>query len=322
VEEHTGAVLSAAFSPDGATVLTSGADGRTRLWPVGEEGSCLDTSSDEVRAAAFTALGERVVTRRNDGLLSVRDLRTGAVVAALEGRARAATAAFDPEGARLAIVLGDNVGRVTDARTGAPIAELTGHTEPLYSMAFSRDGGRVVTSCGDTTARVWDAGAGGELAVLGTEAWDAALSPDGRRAVTLGRYRTVRLWDVDARREIAALKGHTDDVTFAAFSSGGALLITGSDDGTARLWDGVTGEAVASLEGHDKVSSVAFSNDDASVLTADKAGVVRVRDLSPDPRSPEEVDRLIRERLGLELVDGKVRPLQRQATPSEAPAAS
>ena len=69
VMEHKGQVLSAAFSPDGAYLVTASADGTAQLWDAtsGEPLSVLVGHTAEVFSAAWSADGVRVVTAGGDG---------------------------------------------------------------------------------------------------------------------------------------------------------------------------------------------------------------------------------------------------------------
>ena len=47
------------------------------------------------------------------------------------------------------------------------------------------------------------------------------------------------------------LEGHYGNVTTAAFSPAGRIIVSGSTDNTIRLWDTVTGKERQKLDGHD-----------------------------------------------------------------------
>jgi WD40 repeat protein len=83
---------------------------------------------------------------------------------------------------------------------------------------------------------------------------------------------------------VATLKGHAAAITALAFSPDGTMLASGSADFTVRLWKVPSGDPIRTLGGvsggpTSKVTSVAWSPDDASLLTdADKTYLWRVAD--------------------------------------------
>ena len=133
----------------------------------------------------------------------------------------------------------DKTARLWDAKSGQEIAVLKEHTDQVLSAAFSPDGRRVVTASNDNTARLWDAESGkrspsSRAIRVGAE---RRVQPGWRRVVTASDDNTARLWDAASGSEIAVLKGHTRQVSSAAFSPDGQRVVTASDDKTARLWD-------------------------------------------------------------------------------------
>jgi WD40 repeat protein len=154
---HRGAVMTAAYSPDGRRVLTASRDGTARVWSVASGKPLLTLRGDKgFNAAAYSSTGKRIVT-------------AGA----------------------------DRVGRIWDARTGKELLELAGHTKALTSAAFSPDGSRVVTASNDKTARVWDARTGKLIAVLTDATGpvtSAAFGPGGRTLVTASADGKARLY--------------------------------------------------------------------------------------------------------------------------------
>ena len=279
---HNGAVVAAAFSPDGTRVVTESRDNTARLWDA-RTGAPLATLSGHTNSAAFSPDGTRVLTASDDDAARLWDARTGAALATLSGHTGAVySAAFSPDGTRIVTASRDNTARVWDARTGAALATLSGHTNRVHSAAFSPDGTRVVTASDDDTARLWDARTGAPLATLfghTDPVYSAVFSPDGTRVVTASFDRTARLWDARTGAPLATLSGHTDQVYSAAFSPDGTRVVTASQDKTSRLWDAWTGAALATLSGHtDGVNSAAFSPDGTRVVTASQDKTSRLWD--------------------------------------------
>ena len=111
---HAGAVLQAAFSPDGTRIVTASQDGTARLW-------------DAASGAPVSA------TLKHDGWVN--------------------HAAFSPDGTRIVSASRDGTARVWDAASGAPVGAALKHDSVVYHAAFSPDGTRIVTASGDRTDR-------------------------------------------------------------------------------------------------------------------------------------------------------------------------
>ena len=115
---HRNWVWSAAFSPDGARVVTASYDYTTRVWDAasGKELALLaDDSSprNQMNTAVFSPNGKRIITASEDGIV-----------------------------------------RIWDANTGQKIAALNNHAKGVHSAQFSPDTTQVVTASSDFTARI------------------------------------------------------------------------------------------------------------------------------------------------------------------------
>ncbi len=97
---------------------------------------------------------------------------------------------------------------------------------------------------------------------------------------SLDHIREVPIALADAlfnRRELAVLRGHGGGVNCAAFSPGGARIVTASEDKTAWIWNAENGSKMAVLRGHEGgVNSAAFSPGGARIVTASKDSTARI----------------------------------------------
>jgi WD40 repeat protein len=283
--QHDEAVLSAAFSPNGAWAVTASADKTARIWdaatgaPIGKP----LRHEDWVFCASFSREGARVATASADYTARVWDAATGTPLGKpLQHDGVVVGAAFSPDGALVATASDDGTAGVWDAASGAPIGKPLQHERHVNTVAFSPNGAWLVTASEDKTAQVWDAATGAPIgAALRHEGTvnSAAFSPDGGRVVTASRDKAARAWDAATGAPIGQPMQHEDSVNAAAFSPDGALVVTASDDNTARLWDAATGAAISRpLQHQGVVNSAAFSPDGARVLTASNDKTVRVWD--------------------------------------------
>ena len=148
-----------AFSPDGATLATTGGEGkRIRLWDV------------------ETARHEATLAGHLWDVVSV---------------------AFSPDGATLASGSGDGTVRLWSVANGLHTATLEGHGDWVYSVAFSPDGSLLASGARDGEVRVWDVATGRHKVTLPHRSlvYYLAFSPDGA-TLAGGGGSEVRLWDV------------------------------------------------------------------------------------------------------------------------------
>ena len=240
-----GVVHFAAFSPDGARLVTVAAnisvspDTTVRIWDIsGGHEIAVQKTSYGVHSAAFSPDGARVVTAIPDGTAHIWDVSGSRELAILEGHERdVVDVAFSPDGKRLATASKDKTARLWDAGSGREVFVLD-HSDAVNSVAFSPDGMRLVTGSNDDKARIFDAASGGEIAALQhpDDVLDANFSGDGTRVVTASYDRNARLWELGSGEEVAVLTGHGAPIHSAAFSPDGERVFTAAQDGTVRIW--------------------------------------------------------------------------------------
>lgn len=284
VLEHDEPVTSAAFSPDGASVVTSSGDGGIRVWSV-EEGGVVETYRHDGPALGASFTGDSdILSWSSDGSARIWGPDGSAVVA--RHGAPVAAAAVDPSGAVIATAGMDGTARLFDARTGELLHVLP-QEKPVTGVAFSPDGSLLITAGRERVSRIWNVESGELVHELDEHrgvVTSASFTPDGALAVTTSADGGARVWDVETGVRTAIFTEHANPVGDATFSPDGTLVVTVSSDRTARVWETSTARPMAHLLGHsDTVTDAAFAPDGTTVLTGSLDGTARVWDAAPDP---------------------------------------
>ncbi|HWO26389.1 MAG TPA: WD40 repeat domain-containing protein, partial [Kofleriaceae bacterium] len=271
----------AAWSPDGARVLTEGSDSAVQIWDAatGRERFALGDHAPPV-VAAWSPAGE-IATADAAGVIRLWTA-DGQLRAAIRGAQRTPIRiAFSADGARFAVTrVGGNVALVD---TAAGTLHATWQADPARAeaIAFDPAGARIVTAGRSGQAVVWSL-EGKELARLvgHTDAiWHAVFDATGERVITASLDKTARVWDAQSGKPLHRLVGHDGRVTGLAVDVRARRIATASADTTVRLWSLDTGELLVTLRGHTaQVTAVAFAPGD-QLVSASADGTARVWDL-------------------------------------------
>ena len=281
MQAHTGAVNSAAFSPDG-TLLASVADDATlRVWDArtgAPRGDPFNGHEGQVWSVAVSADGKAIATGGEDGTVRLWDAASGkARGEPLKGHTNRVWAlAFSPDGSTLVSGSDDMTVRLWDVPTGQPRGlPLKGHVGAVSAVAFSPDGSLLASGGADNLVRLWSVRTGEPrgmpMAGHTDRVWSVAFSPDGATVASGAEDQTLRLWDVGSGQPRgSAVEGHKDRVWRVAFSADGRSMASASNDRTLARWDAApSSEAGAPMRGHaGPVRSVAISPDGKTFVSA------------------------------------------------------
>jgi WD40 repeat protein len=266
---HRAGVSRVAFSPDGKTVLTAGADMSAQLWETatGQPLTAPLQHQGLVDALAFSPDGKSVLTGSADMTARLWDASTGKSLALpLRHQDIVSAVAFSPDGKIVLTGSQDKTARLCEAATGKFLGPPLQHQGAVWAVAFSPDGKTVVTGSDDKTARLWDAATGKPLVSPLTHQSGVsavAFSPDGKKVLT--GSNVIRLWDVGTGKPLAS---YSAGVVRAAFSCDGKTALTANFDKTAQVWAAATGKPLCSpLKHQAQIWAVAISPDSKTVLT-------------------------------------------------------
>jgi len=150
------------------------------------------------------------------------------------------------------------------------------HKDEVHSVAFSPDNKVMLTGSKDGVARVWNLDGVIQLEISAHQEGVnvVAFDPNSKFMLTGGADGSVKLWNLNGTL-LQDFK-HPQAISTVAISPNGQYILTGSE--TARLWD-LKGN-LQRVIGQDQISSMAFSADGNSILTASYGGNARIWDLN------------------------------------------
>ena len=260
---------SIVFSPDGTTVVTSGAAGTVQMWditvPSHPEMTTLPVEGDTVAAVAFSPVG--------------RILATGS---AATGAGRGTT----------------NVRLWDLANPHTPGLLATRSVDSALSLAFNPQANLLVAAGVIDSIDVWDVTNPRDPTARDVRTFTAegngdyrsvAFAPDGRTFFTAKSTGTVDQWEIaDDQIAVYATLPGTPSVFAVALIPGDPVVASGSEDGAVRLWTSPR-PVLPRSRIHEPGPGTAFS-DDGRVFAASSAtddDPVRLWDVT-DPFHPAE----------------------------------
>ena len=258
--DHTAAVMSIAWSPDGKHIASASADKTVHVWnAIGKKRiSTYREHSKQVSALAWSPDATRIASGSWDTTVQIRQAATGGKLftyqghsgpvyavawspagpaSSLEGEWRIASASGDPVNADV-----DNTVQVWDALDGGHPLTYREHFYYVHAVSWSPDGKSIASASADTRVQVWDAVTGSNIVTYRKHASKVnavAWSPDGKRIASASDDRTVHIWDAATGNTIFTYRGHSKEVSSVAWSPNGKRIASASYDQTVQVWQAV-----------------------------------------------------------------------------------
>jgi hypothetical protein len=242
---------------------------------------------------ALSPNGKIIASGSGGGDNSVRlwDIETSKVISKWTGHINVVCAlCWSADGEQVASGSWDGVARVWDVNTGNTILTIKTRHEWLWAVIYSPDSSKLATGGPEEldAVKIWDAKTGELLNILKQNHWvhSLAWTSDGKKLIS-GSDELIRIFDTATWQQIAILQGHTSfitvislswnnrllasvswdktheqDLSSAALSPDGKVLVTGCQDGNAYTWDAHAILKEAGVEGLLSIgTNIAFQDD-------------------------------------------------------------
>jgi WD40 repeat protein len=201
LNEHTQAVLTVGFTPDGQHIISGSADKTVKLW----------------------------------------DQQTGELIYSLNGHRLAVTAiAVSPSHPHLlASASADTTIKLWNLATGECVQTLTGHTSAIRAIAISPNGTWLASGGEDRTIRIVNLETQQWVRSIPGHPWAIAalqFMPDNTTLVSGSWDRSLKFWCIRTGQALEKLTGHTDSISSIAISPDARQIASGSHDATLKLW--------------------------------------------------------------------------------------
>ncbi len=195
-------------------------------------------------AMAFTPDGRRLATGGTAGTVTIRDVRSRAIVRRLRFPAPVSAVAISPDGRLLAVQ--HKLGKAAESQV--EVIGLRSNTRVFTStiaggdgeLAFTPNGRVLVASACCAAVVAWNSRSGEQLLRVpeSEQANTFALSPDSQVVAAGSANGRIRLWDLrTGKSRGASTKVAGANIGQLAISPDGRLLAATALDSTAAVWD-------------------------------------------------------------------------------------
>jgi len=266
-----GSRCAVAFSPDGDTLASWGADDTFRFWNVGAWDcfKTIEARQGGINGACFDLHGQFLASAGENGTVKLWQLPDARPHRTLrEGPLYVSAVRFALDGTRLAAGIGPDV-TVWDMAAGRE----TDHYSNVYgvsALCFSPDGSLLASAGRDQPIRLRHLGTRRFAASLIADALmveSVAFSPDGRVLASGDSGGAVKLWQVQPHQHLHKLGEHATGALCIQYSPDGRWLAGSAittddqrDQWSIPVWDAVSGRLLHLLSGHTStVAAVSFS---------------------------------------------------------------
>jgi WD40 repeat protein len=224
-------------------------------------------------------VGPLLATGSDSGAVIVRSATTGEELARWEDEYFVTCLQFSPDNTVLATGSAGECVKLWDLNTLRCKASCEGHGCMVKSISFSPDGRKIASCSSDKTVRLWECETGRQLLCIDEHSDDVngvCYNSAGTRIASCAHDGACKIWNAVTGEQVAECVGHTDAVWAIRYSPDDEIIATASFDLSSKLFNSESGIEICSLVHLYPVSSVNFSNDGSTLVTACMEGTITI----------------------------------------------
>ena len=288
---HSRAVAGIAFSPDGKTVVSTGAyDNCIKFWHV--PSAPLVAEIEGYASATITGLSytpgtvhPTLALTTGNSIIKLISLKNGRLIHQIDLGERCNTLQFFAESDTLVTGNGKTIS-LYSGQSGKKIATVRGtHARTVQALTVSRFNGLIASGSEDGTVKIRSILNNDRIFSTGRQGHRGpvtgiAFSPtDSDLVISGGEDGVLMCWSISKRKQIkmAASLKHKKKITTLAFSPDGFFFASGSLDSTVRIWstdEFCMHENLHKI--HSPVTSLCYSSDGSMLAVGSLDSTIRL----------------------------------------------
>ncbi|ROL61443.1 VWA domain-containing protein, partial [Bacteroidetes/Chlorobi group bacterium ChocPot_Mid] len=274
-------VSSINFNHDGTKLVSSGYDGKIKVWDLDLGKSILEINAGYVvESVCFNPEGTLIVSGGSGKLIHLWNIETGDSVQSFVAHPSGTTVVkFSPNGSIFAS--GGNDAKIMIWNIDNPSLNytLSGHSARVNCLDFSKDSTRLISGGNDRTTRLWDLTTKKQIKPIGAlgYVYSTKFSPDGKKIYSNSSDKQINVYDGLTGNNIAN-KSLDDYYTLAVCPDGKAIACAEQNSITIKSSTDLTDSLIFSKGHRGSISFMEISNDNKTIGTVGADTTIKVWD--------------------------------------------
>jgi WD40 repeat protein len=269
-------IITAAISPNGQYLVTSGLDNKVTVWVYGTDEivTQINSEGNQINSLAFLPDGQTFTGAGADGLVYRWNTIDGGLIQIFDGAESPIRAlAISPDGQMLIAGCENRTISMWNVSSGIRFISITAHYKAVNTLAISPDSKIVASSSDDNTFILWDTTNGKQLRLTSVPSAVRSLTftKDGTGIISGEQDGTVNYWDVATGNLVKIIGKVPGEVNSLSYNNQSTILAIGAN--TLHLWDVANDSLTTPFKGFTfSTTSLAINKDGTLIASGSQDG--------------------------------------------------